>query len=292
MGNLKFDINLITKDQQIQNILLIANHLHMKSVYALLMFLFTVLPVMDSKLNAQVTNQPIPDQEHNPRKWFVSFTASAGISSIGKQMEDAMVKSGFGDTKITEWNIIIASFTTTEEYPKRTNSIVPWDMEIRHSLSAQRAVAITFSNSYHAEVNGYNYFKAGREHYLTLDTRVMLLSMDYIFTLPDSYSGFRIGPAMAIHRVTEGGSTMLAQSNTTIKPGLNLGFDLALFEKKSWFMAFSFGVTWIPPVSVGPYSKEDSYVEDGELKTYTSTFKSTKVNLSSAKIGLTMGWRL
>ena len=264
----------------------------MKSVFTLKMFLYLVLFVLEGSLNAQVADQAIPDQEHNPRKWFISFTAGVGISSIGSQMEDALVKSGFGDTKITEWNIIIASFTTTEEYPKRTNSIVPWDMEIRHSLSAQRALALTFSNSYHAKVNGYNFFKNGREHYLTLDTRVMLLSMDYIFTLPDSYSGFRIGPAMAIHRVTEGGPTMVAQSNTTIKPGLSFGFDLALFEKKSWFMAFSFGGTWIPPVSVGPYSKEDSYVEDGQLETYTSTFKPTQINLSSVKIGLTMGWRL
>lgn len=264
----------------------------MKSPFKIFVALLSILPVLENRLNAQVTDQAIHDQVHNTRKWFVSFTASAGISSIGRQMESSMLKSGFGDTATSTWDFFGLSYHTSNDYPDRTSSIIPWDIEIRRSLSAHRALAFTFSNSYHALVEGYNLFGYGGEHFLTLDTRVSLLSVDYVFTLPDSYSGFRIGPALAIHHVTESGTTMHEQAKTTFMPGLELGFDAALFEKKSWFMAFSMGGTLLPSVAVGPYSRVESFEHDGNLESYTSTYKSVKINLSSMKIGITMGWRL
>ena len=88
------------------------------------------------------------------------------------------------------------------------------------------------------------------------------------------------------------GSADSQQSTTTIKPGLNLGFDVALFEKKSWFMAVSLGGSIIPSVTVGPYTKEGSYDYNGTVKPYVSTYEDSKIQLSSLKIGLTMGWRL
>jgi hypothetical protein len=292
LGKLKFDINLITKDQQIQNILLIANHLLMKPVFTLKMFLYSLLFVLDGSLNAQATEPAISAQEINSRKWSFSLSASGNVIGVGKQMESSLVDAGFGDVYTFTEYIFGLNFTTTKDYPIKTSSSIPWNLEVRHALSARHAVAATFGNSYHASITGYNKFGESTGHFLTLDTKVLQFSVDYIFTLTDSYTGFRIGPVMAIHRLYENGSTENQQSTTTIKPGLNLGFDVALFQKKSWFMAVSIGGSLIPSVTVGPYIKEGSYYQDNVLKHYTSTYEASKIQLSSLKIGLTMGWRL
>jgi hypothetical protein len=117
------------------------------------------------------------------------------------------------------------------------------------------------------------------------------MSLDYIFTFQDSYTGLRIGPVMAMHQVSENGSTGSEQRKTTVKPGINLGFDAALFEKKSWFMAISMGYSWIPPVSIGPYEKIIHYATADGVDTITSIYPDSKIPLSSLKIGLTMGWK-
>ena len=259
--------------------------------YSCLVFSF-IFALAIGQVDAQVKGQQTAGQEQNTRTWSFSLKASGNISGINHQMESSMVESGFGDTHKSILYFFGFHSTTYNDYPIKSSSIIPWDMEVRRVLSAHHSIAATFGNAYHATITGYNRMGDSDGHFLELDTKIQQFSVNYIFTLPDSYTGFRIGPIMAFHRVRENGSTGSEQTKTSIKPGLNLGFDAALFEKKSWFMAFSIGGSLFPSATVGPYTKEVSYYQNGDLETITSTYHPAKIQLSSMKIGLTIGWRL
>lgn len=264
----------------------------MKSLIVLVVLFSSIAQLENGSLHAQESNlqDTVPNQR--TRKWMISFIAAARISGIGKKMESSLVEEGFGDTYVNSYTILGIPFHTSVDYPRKSGSSIPWDIEIRYKLNSHGSIAAGIGNYYHGSIEGYNKIANGGSHYLTLETNVWIGSMDYIFTLPDAYSGFRIGPVLAKHQIRENGTTDHEQVKTSIKPGINVGFDASLFEKKSWFMALSFGYTWIAPVSVGPYAKEVQLITNNGVKPHESIYEASKISLSSLKIGFTMGWRI
>jgi hypothetical protein len=225
------------------------------------------------------------------RKWSISFSLNASDKGTRNGMMDAMDKEGFGDRDYSVYNLFGWVYTIDTDYPRGGAKGLAWDMEVRRKLTPHTSIAMTYGKSRTLVTNGHNFYANDQHHFLSLQTRHSVITCDYIFTMKNSYTGIKIGPALAIHQAADVYSGNDPNKVTTLKPGVHIGFDAALFEKKSWFMAFSMDYTWFTPVTVGPYAEEVTKSEDGAMKTYTSVFNPVKVPLSFLKFGLTTGWK-
>ncbi len=224
------------------------------------------------------------------KKW--SFSVFTGFSLVGpaKETYDLMKNSGFDDDvpPYQGWS----GYVEGKMYPRKSTGIV-WSLESGYTISNKSGLLLTAGKIYQSTIKGHE--AIGNGNLLDVKSDLWAISLNYTWCVGNEKGSLNIGPVAALYTVSAIDpmlSTGQSKVVSTFKPGFNVGYALPIVQKKSWFLTFKTNYTWLPDAEIGPYTSSHTLgyaTENPEV--YTSTFRKSKINLSTINIGLSAGYR-
>lgn len=259
--------------------------------------ILSVLMLVSQIISAQQMRTDSIQKAMAAKKWSFSLSLGAALIGPGAALNNEMKKIGFND-KPNDLNFFgIFTIKNKKVYPQIKRAAA-WDLEVRFNLSKKSAFSMAIGQSHHYTAKGYsrkgyqNFNGSGYDYYLTIVHDVLFVSADYVFRYEPGYGGISVGPVMAIHRVSEGGSSGPFVKTSSFKSGFHIGADIPLFQKQVWFMAFGFNYTWLPPATIGP-NTENFRKSTGSAFPFSNPSGNTNITipLATVQMNLTTGWR-
>ena len=237
---------------------------------------------------SQTVDVEIPSPA-KPHRFSLTVTQGLSISNTAKDLMEGMENSGLGDRTPDVyhpgfWFIIpFAGYTEKgEEYPKKRSTSAFYNFKARYDLTSKTALAINWNTTMNCTVYGHD--RAGNQvgNFLTLESKVKILTVDYILRTGKGWSGFSAGPALAFHNVTQQpvSEEINLYQHKSVKPGIHLGYDWSFIKSSTWIVAANVQYNWFLKDSVGPITIEEET---------TSVYKTQPVGLSNLALGVTAG---
>ena len=226
---------------------------------------------------------PTPSKQH---RFSLSVTQGLSISSTANDLVKGMESAGMGDNTPPVlhpglWPIFPPYIIEGEDYPKKKQTNVYYKFKARYDLTEKSAVAINWSTSMNATVEGHDRSGEQLANFLTLESKVKILTVDYILRTGKGWSGLEVGPAVVFHTVAQTvPSVVQPYHHKAIKPGIHLGYTWSFIKNSSWIVASNVQYNWFPKDTVG------SITIEGDK---TSVFKPQPVGLSNFGMGITSG---
>ncbi|HUR30076.1 MAG TPA: hypothetical protein VMZ69_01520 [Saprospiraceae bacterium] len=225
-----------------------------------------------------------------PTKFSLTVTQGVSVSNTANDLVKGMENSGLGDRTPDVYNpgfwfiFYFPGYTTRgEDYPKKKQTNAFYKFKARYDLTPKTAVAINWSTSMNATVEGHDRFGQQSGNFLTLESKVKILTVDYILRTGKGWSGLEAGPAIAFHTVDQTVSNNVnPYHHKGIKPGIHLGYNLSIIKSSTWIVAANVQYNWFLKDKVGPITIEDEI---------TSVYKTQSVGLSNLGLGITAGFK-
>ncbi|HUR30077.1 MAG TPA: hypothetical protein VMZ69_01525 [Saprospiraceae bacterium] len=235
---------------------------------------------------SQTVGIEIPSSS-KPHRFSFSVTQGRSHSNTGRDLLKGMENSGLNDrTPIiyhpaTWWSRAYAS--GGESYPKKKETNSYLNFQARYDLTLKSAMAVNWSTTMNATVEGYE--RVGESgNFLTLDSKIKILTLEYILRIGTGWSGISVGPAVVFHNVARQplSDEINLYQHKAIKPGIHLGYTWSFIKNSNWIVAANVQYNWFSKDVIDPITIE------GE---FTSVYAGQPVSLSNIGLGITSGFR-
>ncbi len=205
------------------------------------------------------------------KKWSVSVNIGARIGGFSSNLEEEMIKQGFGDDSNPTW------FGDGREYPFSKNypSVC---INAKYYFSDPFAIGLNAGFTPLGEVHGNK-----NDSRLTLSSTV--ISLGTLVSI-NVYDIFKIGVGPALYITNTFSGELLdggAEKFRKVKLGILIDSGLRFPKSSRVFFEFSFQVRLAGKSEVGPFTP-DSY--------YNETFYKTSINYTHGFVGAGVGFRL